>query len=331
MSATAALVVAFTLPWMLSMRQSSGTLLYPLLGKGYHQSVYGNSLSPYSEVTPSSSAVLIVRHMTDPPSLVLVGLGLLYLLARRWRISGREPTLSLLAAAFLGKIALTLATGGNAVHRYSFPFVMPAVIVLLAELVSCWQASEPAEVRSLCGAAFPAWAVAAFLLGFFWDGSRLMYLDCFRNIAQGLKNVPLVSGSEIDAYEKLQQSVPRGETFLARLDKPFLLDFRRNTVFLMDQPGEASPPPGMPLFHGPEPLASYLTKSIRYVAYSYGDEAGFTRYFSYRLSPYNNLWDRTHAQHTFDVQDNLAELGKTRRRIFDDGKNFVLDLQAELR
>lgn len=75
-------------------------------------------------------------------------------------------------------------------------------------------------------------------------------------------------------------------------------------------------------------MASYLTaKSIQHVTYSYGDEAGFTRYFSYRLSPYNNLWDRTHAQYTYDVQDNLRDLGKTRKQIYDDGNNFVRDLR----
>lgn len=32
------------------------------------------------------------------------------------------------------------------------------------------------------------------------------------------------------------------------------------------------------------------------------------------------------AGHTFDFQDNLKELGKNRKIIYDDGKNFVLDL-----
>ena len=132
-------------------------------------------------------------------------------------------------------------------------------------------------------------------------------------------------GVMLAALHVEEGSIPAGRVILTRLDKPFLLDFRRS---LMDQAGEASLPPGMPLFQGSEPLASYLiAKSIRYVAYSYGDEVGFTRYFSYMLSPYNNVWGRTIAQSTYDVQDNLTELGKTRKRIYDDGKSFVLDLQ----
>jgi len=223
---------------------------------------------------------------------------------------------------------LTLATGGSHTYRYSFPFVMAAAIVLLTELVDRSAAPRQTEASSRGGATFAAWAAAAFLIGFFWDGSRLLYLDYLRNIRLSLKNVPLVSVEEKDNYNKLQQSIPRGEIVLTRLDKAFLLDFRRNTVFVMDQPGESSLPPGMPLFNGSEAWAGYMmSKSIRYVAYSYGDEAGFPKSLSYRLSPYFDPWDRRRAQHTFDVQDNLAELAKARRRIYEDAKNFVLDLQ----
>ena len=35
------LVGIFILPWMIYLYQSSGTLLYPILGKGYHASAYG--------------------------------------------------------------------------------------------------------------------------------------------------------------------------------------------------------------------------------------------------------------------------------------------------
>jgi hypothetical protein len=324
---TLLLVLAFALPWMISMLQSGGTLLYPLLGRGYHQSVYGTSPSAYSELTASQAIGLILKHMTDGSSLTLLGLGLIYLLSRGWKISGHEVPLALLVGALFGKITMTLATGGESAYRYSFPFVMSGTLVLAVALTKR-RVMSPQDEPKLASAPFAAWAVAAFLVGSCWDASRLMYVDCLRNIRQGLKNVPLVSALEIDEYKKLQHSIPHGDIILTRLDKPFLLDFRRNRVLIMDGPGEASLPPGMPLFRGNEALANYLvSKGIRYVAYSYGDEAGFSRYFSYRLSPYNNVWNRTRAQHTFDVQDNLAELGKSRKRIYDDGKNFVLDLQ----
>jgi len=324
---TAVFVIVLTLPWMIAMRASSGTLLYPILGKGYHQSAYGNSPSPYSDLTISKGAT-VLKNMTDASSVVLLALGLIYLQTRRNRVSGGETTLWLVVAALAGRVVVTVATGGAHSYRYSFPFVMAAAVVLLTELVGSSVSSEEAEVTSSERAAFAGWVAAVFLVGFFWDGSRLAYVDYLRNIRQGMKNSSLVSAQETDGYKKLQESIPRGDVVLARLDKPFLLDFRRNTVFVIDQPGEASAPPGMPLFSGNEALAGYLlSKSIRYVAYSYGDEAAFPKAFSYRLSPYFDPWDRRRAEHTFDFQDNLVELAKTRAHIFDDGRNFVLDLQ----
>jgi hypothetical protein len=90
-----------------------------------------------------------------------------------------------------------------------------------------------------------------------------------KNIKFGLTNPSLVSAKQKLQYAALQQSIPQGETVLTRLDAPFILDFKRNQLFLADWPGGASLPPGMPAFKGPEALANYLvSKSIRYIAYS---------------------------------------------------------------
>src|SRR5260370_38177986 len=109
---------------MISMRQSSGTLLYPLLGRGYHESVYGISPSPHSGLTVLKVADLILRHMTDVSSLALLTLGLIYLSARGWKISGREAPLSLVVGALVGKIIMTLATAGNSAYRQSFAIAL---------------------------------------------------------------------------------------------------------------------------------------------------------------------------------------------------------------
>lgn len=57
------LLVVFFLPWMISMYQSSGTLLYPILGKGYHGSVYGIFLLPSSEITILSAVKVILKAL----------------------------------------------------------------------------------------------------------------------------------------------------------------------------------------------------------------------------------------------------------------------------
>jgi hypothetical protein len=140
-------------------------------------------------------------------------------------------------------------------------------------------------------------------------------------------NTPLISDKDVLRYARMQQSIPQGETVLTRLAYPFVLDFKRNRIFIADWPGGASPPPGMPSFKGDEALANYLiSKSIRYVAYSYANEANFSwKLYGKRINHGNNQI-RTTARHTFDFQYNLKQLGKTRKRIYDDGYIFVLDL-----
>lgn len=70
----------------------------------------------------------------------------------------------------------------------------------------------------------------------------------------------------------MQNTLPEGEVFLARVDKPFLFDFRRNNILIVDEPGNASSPPGLPLFKGAEAVAQYLlSKSIRFVVFSYAN------------------------------------------------------------
>jgi len=313
LASTAVLVVAFALPWMTSMYHSSGTLLYPLLGTGYHQ--------PFHWLTISRGVRLLSKHLTDPSSVALAALGVFYLISRRWEISGREAVLSLLFGAAAGHVVIILATGEPSNSRYSFPFVFAAILVLISEAASCspaagqnkWQTSGP----------LVAIGVALFLVGSTWFPSRILYAECLQGVRRGIQRAPLVPSPEIAAYQHLQRSIPRGEVILTRLEKPFLLDFKRNTVFLVDY-AVASPPPGMPLSEGGEALARYLTsQSIRYVAYSYTGEADRRAVVGHDIySPFT----LNQIERTFDFEDDLEQLSKTRRRIYDDGHSFVLDL-----
>ncbi|NET58677.1 MAG: hypothetical protein F6K47_21735 [Symploca sp. SIO2E6] len=319
------LFIAFILPWMLSMYQSSGTFLYPLLGKGYHGSVYGTLLLPYSELTILKALKIICKVVLSIDFLALCLLGFVILRQGGQKLISRESPLSLIGSAALGKILLSLAAGGYGMYRYSVSFIVPAIIILMIinledirqeNLINLTH-SKPVII---------AMFVAALLLG----GPRYQCISggALSKIKSGLKGVDLVSQPEVAQYTKMLEAIPSGETILTRLSKPFLMDFRRNRIFLADYPGEFSPPPGMPFFKGSEALADYLSsKSIRYVAYSYASEANFPfEDLQKRLSPETDTWTRTQAQHTFDFQDNLKQLGDTRKRIYDDGENFVLDL-----
>jgi hypothetical protein len=316
-AATGALSVAFTLPWMISMYQSSGTLLYPLLGRGYHDAFHW--------LTVSRAIRLLAKHLADATPAALLALAAFYLATRRRGIEGREPVLSLLVGAGVGHVVVTLATGEPNNSRYSFPFLLAAIGMLVAELAS--RSEEPGNRRREASGPLVVSAAALFLVGSNWYGARVLYSECLHGIREGLRNVPLVASQEVAAYQSLQGSVPPGEPILTRLEQPFLLDFKRNTIFLVDY-AVASPPPGMPLNQGSEPLARYLNfHGIRYVAYSYvNEEARHAVIYHDFYSPFT-LYQ---IERTYDFEDRLEELARTRRRIYDDGRNFVLDIGGTL-
>ena len=66
------------------------------------------------------------------------------------------------------------------------------------------------------------------------------------------------------------------------------------------------------------------------MAYSYAKEANFPRsYIEPRLIPNDNKWWENQALNTFEFQDSLQKLGESRKRIYDDGENFVIDLSSK--
>jgi hypothetical protein len=160
------------------------------------------------------------------------------------------------------------------------------------------------------------------------EDSRYAFPQDMSNLQIALGGTGAASDGEKQQYQEMQAAIPIGSTLLARVDKPYLLDFKRNSIYVADVPGAASPPPGLPMFRGADEIADYLLSvSVRYVAYSYGDDAGFSRSsLIARQSPDSNKISRVEAMNIMDFGDALVELGRTRTHVYDDSANFVLDL-----
>ena len=67
---------------------------------------------------------------------------------------------------------------------------------------------------------------------------------------------------------------------------------------------------------------------MRYLAYSYADGASETDRAAAEQSanPHNSQWIRAEAEIVLAAHRQYEELGRTRRRLYDDGHSFVLDL-----
>jgi hypothetical protein len=239
----------------------------------------------------------------------------------------REATLSIGLSAVMGAAIVVFSTGGGDAYRYSYPLLVVVFVIFISVFLENIEQNNlnlKLKTITVSGAVFVS-LLLAIASHDETPGQSKTYLD---NLGWGLRNVPLVTLDEREKYSKMLDSVPEGEIVLTRLDKPFLMNFKKHTIWIADLPGGASLPPGMPSFKGEEAVADYLvSQSIRYVAYSYANEANHSRKdFEDRLSPEWPFWLQNQTLNTFEFQESLQKLGESRKRIYDDGENFVIDL-----
>ena len=319
------LIALFLTPWMISMYLSSGTPLYPLLGSGFHAppDVMG---PPWSELTLGGIRRLLVANCLSHPYFVpFLLLAAVNLAQRRPRPSGDEAPTAIYASGALVAIMLCVAFDNSGIRYISSILFAGMTALLIRALAGRAPLGAESPLRRL-NIALAVGLVCITLAG----ELALRYGRIGRNIRQGLSGSTLVSGDTVERYRRAQLVVPAGEVIVTRLEVPFVLDFSRNPIYLVDYPGGAGLPPELPSFNGGEAVADYLmSHDIRYVAYSYATEAGFTReLYAGRLT--GSYLVRTLTRLTFDFQENLDELGGSRRRIYDDGQIVVLDLAHDL-
>jgi hypothetical protein len=323
------LAVACLAPWMLWQYRSSGTPLYPLLGLGDHIEAYHPS--PPAPLDPRVASEL-THGLILPITLFLLVIIISLLPKIRARSDSAHQAFAALAAAFLlawifAWPALALSTENIDTARYLAVSRAAGLVLFLAFVWSLGrQLSPAAPAARLLGPLI----FALILLGLSpeWSANYFTYLP--RDLSDSRRDAVYQYDNAIANTQAMQSSVPPGENLLVYLQAPFLLDFTRNPIFVADWPGEASPPPGLPVAAGPEPVAAYLlAHGIRYVAYSYRTEANFPRHlFANYLNPINGRVVRRTTANAFAFQDDLTQLAQSRARLFDNGDTWILDLAA---
>lgn len=329
------LSIMLLLPWMISNFNSNGSMLYPIFGRGYHGSTYGTWEQSSGNFSILGTIKWIPTILTNP-YILIISILVLFLIFRKKIFFTRFWFPIVLFITLLSTIILIITqTGGYGWDRYSWPFLMS---VLLFLLIVFYQYKY--NLNSINILVKSVITIIVLAVVFIVNGNELLiYLNNQITIIKNInQNEPIkeidggIEYNQIDQqeyiqYKKMQDFVPENEILLTRLRYPFLLDFQRNKILLLDYPGGSSPPPGIPSFQGSIKLVNYLRDAnIRYIAYSYNSQANF-KYedLNSRLTGYNSLV-KMEAKHTFDFQNNLNILGDKYKRIYDDGEIFVLDL-----
>ena len=72
----------------------------------------------------------------------------------------------------------------------------------------------------------------------------------------------------IKDHQKAQSLVPEGKRILVCSDYPFLFDYQRNPIWMIDMPNATSPAPGLPFGRPPEETKRYLRNlGVEYVLF----------------------------------------------------------------
>jgi hypothetical protein len=326
-------IFIFLLPWMLSMLASSGTLLYPIFGRGYKDTVYGAFEHVIRLDVYSVLRLFFEGFVSLITLLPLLAIGII---ARGLVVSEEKNMFWLVfSGSLIGVLALVLLLSGYSLYYYSFAYLFAGIL-----FVSCLLLANKLRFRRFYN--FDSRAIGMIMIVFLFGAFLQKDLAVINNIKYsldtdsgslkvGLMNSDLVNENELQQYSDLQKAVPEGEIIIARLDRNFLFDFSRNRIYINDEPGGFSLPPGMPLRSGGEAMADYfMSHDIKYIAYSYGNEANFARAsVSGMLKPHVNPLLRAITENGLAFQDNTIELSKTRQIIYDDGKNFVINLSVK--
>jgi hypothetical protein len=123
---------------MISLYQSSGTLLYPILGKGYHASAYGITFKSGSTLLGTVKTAL--GAFRGIYVFILILLGCLSLSIRPLKFanlpaessfSNRQAPLSMTVAALVATVVVGVLTENADPFRYSFSHLFPAIIILI--------------------------------------------------------------------------------------------------------------------------------------------------------------------------------------------------------
>jgi hypothetical protein len=318
-------------PWALLALRSGHTFLFPFVHGNYDPMRGGIAVpTPWYERLKFCFGHALHGEPVNVMPLVLIGLPAAAVGA------GRRAALGLWVGTMLAFALLAWSLPGSdsyTIARYDLGYAV--ALVMAAGLAAAGpSAAGPAGDggRRLPGLALVVVALALQIHDH--HGPLLKTLNGTLDRLRSVDGSPPAVTALGEVERRMQAAVPAGARLLVMIERPYMLDFTRNRVDILDQPGAASPAPGIPLAEGPDATASYLqAQGIRYFAFARPDRAQTPLYsrshWRDMASSSSELWRVTAHVYldTFQVVDRLAQ---TRRVLYDDGRLVVVDLDQRI-
>lgn len=318
-------------PWLISNELYHQTPFYPLLGRGLSYS------GGFSFVT--SPEMLNALGEFVPLYCLLIICGMLFVSYSN-SSSQQIFTSVMIFLVILSTTVLSLTPAG--MYRYNYVILATPSAFLLNSFLSNPNKSFINPIPWLSPNIFKKilifFIVITMILmahqtkrvgrNFLKEGLYSRYLNTPINLSVNDFLSPEFE-NERKRYVELQNAIPPGDILLVQVTSPFMLDFSRNQIYIMDYPGNAGPKPGPPFNKSSEELAQYLRNNkIRYVAhaYAYWNQQKFDPYFIDNCLNAAGEWGRTLAIRQLLTNEQMLDLAKNYRVLFDDQHNRIIDL-----
>jgi hypothetical protein len=294
-------------PWLLLSLKTCGTLFFPVAGVGIHGCRYGllsivnGGPGAYQNVPENLKNFLLL-----PETLAcLLGGVCLCILGRRQNRCVLLALLCLIACAWL------IVWKSMFILRYGVPTLGAGALVAIIALLR----EKRISLAVLCSILLVV-------------NHKKPLHELFSNQARGRQ---AAFASHLQQLRSAQAAIPREAPLAVFVSYPFLFDFARNPIHVFDHFGGACPAPGIPVADEDQFKRYLAGLHIRYLAYSYIDEANYGRkQYADRLalkgSPLNDRIRRIAALN-FDLEDMLVSLRQGQKPVYDDGSMFILDLE----
>lgn len=313
--------IIFCTPWMISNWQFSKTLFYPLLGHG----LVSNGAIGIGNFIEIRNANLIFF----PSYILLIGL-LIHHISSKITLN-KLFFLKTLTLVSIGLVIALTFTNAGLFTRYSYVSLFAPIAYMAISFI---RNNLIIDIKAKSYKLFTLLLITVIALFFLIHFIKYGAKNVNRVLASGNYFISKDISTEMEMIriKKIQESIPPHTKMLVRLDLPFLANFNLHNISVMDWPGNAGPKPGTPFAESPENLANYLrAQKIEYLVYSYKNEALFSSNdpeLASRLN-HSNPWIRTQASRTFAVQNQISLLSKEYHIVYDNGRDFVLDLNQK--
>lgn len=263
-------------PWSLASWRSSATLFFPVM-RGHYRFESGLTAPLSLEETVAFVASCLWTNRVWYPLLLAVWVAG----ARGLPAVAMMVAVAVVATVGATSLALTASDSFN-VYRYCAPLVLAAISFLAALAARGFGLDAVRGSRRTArvglagiGLATALWAFAPVQVETHsandaGQGPKRFGSSPARGISRNVEGwtfavravleegpvEPVVAGAR--SFAEAQASLEAGARVLSAVSKPFFWRFDRHVIHSVDCPGQASPPPGMPFFQGPDALAGYL-------------------------------------------------------------------------